>query len=246
MLEMETKLTIGLNKMVLPICLPKPGDVEENLMVLQTKALKTVELKTISNEKCQSDIIFLYRRNRVIVKGDHLCTEKDMDCRGQDVGGALFRKVDGRYVVNKLLKTFKARFLLSRYNLLGITLGCTEEMPQMYTRFMSDSIVNFVKVTLFLETQRRGEDSACYGLNQPTVKPPDPPDMVILCWKMLILSFFYVTYFSQLYLHGRRTAFVGNHWRMMSIHGMYRSMKSLITTRKYHFVSELSFRKLTC
>ena len=97
MLEMETKLTIGLNKMVLPICLPKPGDVEENLMVLQTKALKTVELKTISNEKCQSDIIFLYRRNRVIVKGDHLCTEKDMDCRGQDVGGALFRKVDGRY-----------------------------------------------------------------------------------------------------------------------------------------------------
>ena len=78
--------------------------------------------------------------------------------------------------------------MLSRYNLLGITLGCTEEMPQMYTRFMSDSIVNFVKVTLFLETQRRGEDSACYGLNQPTVKPPDPPDMVILCWKMLILS----------------------------------------------------------
>ena len=49
MLEMETKLTIGLNKMVLPICLPKPGDVEENLMVLQTKALKTVELKTINN-----------------------------------------------------------------------------------------------------------------------------------------------------------------------------------------------------
>ena len=77
---------------------------------------------------------------------DHLCTAVENGqgkaCTREDEGAPLtiadkdrsFKKKNGKFTL----------FAFCRHTLVGITLGCAQNMPQIFTNFLSKSVVNFV------------------------------------------------------------------------------------------------------